>query len=345
MFDISKEKTTLFRHLPFSLQSLWVKGMLKYYRRSLQCSYLITHKCPAHCKHCDFWISGCDSDHVDIIALEKNLRSIRKQKFRSINLTGGDPLAHPDFFSIVNLCRNIGFENISVNTTGLLLEDEKLKQYKNSDIDHTVLSLDGEKTVHDWFRGTKGAHDKVIHVLKALNGQQTLQLSFVIIDANFDQIPYVAEIARQYGCKLTCQPFDLTLENSSQNKHLILNDPIKINSVERTLISLKKNSKYCHVISPSMSHINRIIQYLRNPSDVQNPCVVGYWRTHVEPNGDIFPCYPFSKVGNLGESDFDHIWNGSKYADIRKKMIARSCPNCLLNCYTTVNERLYKRLI
>lgn len=317
-----------------------VKEILKWQNRGNECSYLITHECPSRCRHCDFWREKETKARVSDSSIENLFLALRAENFSAINLTGGDPLAHREFFEIADLCANIGFSFISVNTTGLLLSGKRLERFKQAPVNHVVFSLDGSREVHDWLRGIPGAHDKVLFSLNALKNYKSLQISFVIMDANYDQIPYVAEVARNFGCKLTCQPFDLTLSNSSKNCDLLLTDKKKIAILEKDLLRLKNDPVYENILSPSILHINKIVQYIKDPSAVTTPCVVGYWRTHVEPNGDVFACYPLGKLGNAFDTDFRKIWNGKPYMTIRDRMLRRDCPNCLLNCYTTVNEQV-----
>jgi len=317
-----------------------VGEILKWHHRDYECSYLITHECPARCRHCDFWREKETDAGSTISSIESIFLALRSENFNAINLTGGDPLAHRGFFEIADLCARVGFKFISVNTTGLLLSAKRLERFKNAPVNHVVFSLDGSKEIHDFLRGIPGAHDKVISSLNALKDYKSLQISFVIMDANYDQIPYVAEVARKFGCKLTCQPFDLTLSNSSKDRDLLLTDRKKIALLKKDLLSLKNDSRYKNVLSPTLSHIDKIIQYIKDPSSVSTPCIVGHWRTHFEPNGDVFACYPLGKLGNAFETDFGKIWNGKLYQTIRGRMLRRDCPNCLLNCYTAVNEQV-----
>ena len=317
-----------------------IADLLEWSERELELSFLLTHRCPCRCKHCDLWREKGEDDCLTMSTIQKLLSDARRKGFKTINITGGDPLMHRAFFEVLDLCRAFGFESISVNTSGLLLKGKMLERFMNAPIDRVVLSLDGEATVHDEFRGVKGSHDRVLDVIEALSPKMEIQLSFVISSKNYDQLPYVIEIGKKYGCRVTCQPFDVSLSTSSRDRSLVLEDLHKIEALERDLRTYKSKKGYSRTFSPTTKHIKAIVEYLRDSRSVKTPCLVGYWRAHVDAQGNIFPCYPLGKIGNVCSEDFGETWESDQYNQVRKEMIKRNCPNCLLNCYTVINEGL-----
>jgi len=65
----------------------------------------ITKYCPNECEYCSTNASK-DGEHLDPVAIKNFLiEQFRKDNFpRRINISGGEPLAHPEFYAILQLC-------------------------------------------------------------------------------------------------------------------------------------------------------------------------------------------------------------------------------------------------
>ena len=67
---------------------------------------------------------------------------------------------------------------------------------------------------------------------------------------------------------------------------------------------------------------------LKNDNKIKidtRPCKMPFERIEMYPDGIVYPCCPdFLKdrqsAGNIGEKDFEEIWNGKVFKDIRKKL-------------------------
>ena len=95
----------------------------------------ITHKCNLRCIHCyqEDYRNDLNFQQIKKIFLDYT-EYIKNNNFKGhINITGGEPFLHPDFFNIISLFddHNISF---GILTNGTLLNEsivKKLAIYKN----------------------------------------------------------------------------------------------------------------------------------------------------------------------------------------------------------------------
>jgi len=68
-------------------------------------TFEITDYCPHGCKYCS---SNTTTIFVKANFINKNiiLRYLHNKRFDRINISGGEPLAHPHFYKIYNWCKN-----------------------------------------------------------------------------------------------------------------------------------------------------------------------------------------------------------------------------------------------
>ena len=68
-------------------------------------TFELTNYCPHNCKYCS---SNAVDDIEEAIFLDKSfiLKFLRRKRFDRINISGGEPLAHPDFYKIFNWCKH-----------------------------------------------------------------------------------------------------------------------------------------------------------------------------------------------------------------------------------------------
>lgn len=103
--------------------------MDKYIKSQHQICINITNRCNLNCRYC--YLKNSPKDKKEVIYKEISLDTIKKvinlNNIKSVYLSGGEPLMHPDFFNIVKyfLSKNI---NVYVATNGLLLNDHMLKK-------------------------------------------------------------------------------------------------------------------------------------------------------------------------------------------------------------------------
>ncbi|MDD4055169.1 MAG: radical SAM protein [Bacteroides sp.] len=129
----------------------------------------LTYNCNLKCKHC-YNDSGLKkADNIPLNDYLKIIQELKNKGVRGVELTGGEPLCHPDFKSIFKECAE-SFETVAVLTNGYALDEkiaELIGEYKQKVI--VQVDLDGSSAeVHDYIRGVHGSFEKAKSAIKYL---------------------------------------------------------------------------------------------------------------------------------------------------------------------------------
>ncbi|MEJ2225804.1 MAG: DUF5714 domain-containing protein [Syntrophobacterales bacterium] len=160
----------------------------------------LTNRCNQACRHCLF--ASSPGDQVELAA--PRVKDIATQAAalgcRVFALTGGEPLVYPDFTEIVDYLLGFDQSHVLVLTNGTLLKNfaHHLARWPQ-DRFHLQVSLDGQEENHDRLRG-QGAFAALRENLAWLKTQaRTCTLSMCVTNANFTDLPEVADLAGELG--------------------------------------------------------------------------------------------------------------------------------------------------
>ena len=94
---------------------------------------LTNKSCNLKCTHCYIERNPYkkEKDFLQIDKIKQALLSIRRDKIKSLYLTGGEPMTHPDFNSILRMCLKIS--NTTVITNGTFINDKKARFLRKID--------------------------------------------------------------------------------------------------------------------------------------------------------------------------------------------------------------------
>jgi sulfatase maturation enzyme AslB (radical SAM superfamily) len=83
----------------------------------------LTHLCNLHCKHCNQVVGKSNYKFLTKEQYQIIAKGLRKVKFKSLGLTGGEPLLHPDLSWIIkNIKTDFPKKDLTIVTNGLLLK-------------------------------------------------------------------------------------------------------------------------------------------------------------------------------------------------------------------------------
>ena len=159
----------------------------------------ITHCCNLRCVHCyqaDFQSHMQSATLFDI--LDQFTRYVEKRGFQGqVNLTGGEPLLHPDFLPLAREIRRRGFR-LGILTNGTLIDEAWAKKLAALRPVFVQISLDGTEKYHDAIRG-KGNFRKALRGIRLLKQQGIRVLvSFTAQKSNYRQLPALAWICHRH---------------------------------------------------------------------------------------------------------------------------------------------------
>lgn len=162
--------------------------------------------CNCACKHC--WIAPeyLEADSAPGEAPYETFTAIIDQAIplglKAIKFTGGEPLLSPHARPLMSYARERDLA-ITLETNGILVNEERADFFQEVKISHVAISLDGpDKETHEALRGVRGAFDKASHAIRlccerGLNTQAIMSL----YRKNVDLIEETARYAESLGAK------------------------------------------------------------------------------------------------------------------------------------------------
>lgn len=163
----------------------------------------VTRACALACRHCRAEAApGADPMQLTFdegVALLRQIREFGDSQPQLI-LTGGDPLARPDLFDLIDEAHNLG---ISVSITPAAtpaLTSEVLVRLKEHFVEGLGLSLDGATAGrHDSIRGVPGTFDRTVQAMRwAQELEMPLQVNTLVAAETVDDLPAIYELLKSF---------------------------------------------------------------------------------------------------------------------------------------------------
>lgn len=128
----------------------------------LQYNYMCNFKC----KHCAIEnFKNPTKKSLTVADVKRIADEADKMGIASICISGGEPLIFPDLLDVINAIGSQRF-NISMDTNGYLLTEDKIKWLVDNGVDRIHLSIDGLEHNHNEFRNNKNSWQRCIDALK-----------------------------------------------------------------------------------------------------------------------------------------------------------------------------------
>ena len=284
----------------------------------LLCNYYLTYRCNAYCDFCHFGDHDTfrDTKHAKTEEVLRNLHALRALGVRFVDLTGGEPLLHPDIADIAAETRRLGMKS-SITTNGLLYPKRAAELAGKVDLLH--FSLDSaDARQHDAMRGV-ACYDKVIESIGIARGLgERPDLIFTVTNENVDQLEGVYRIARENGLLLLLNPIFSYFRQEG------LSD-------EAMSVTERFSHRPMVYLNPSFLTLRR-----RGGNSVSDPFCRAVSRVIViSPENEILlPCYHlhFERLP-IGD-DLVVTWNSDRVL-WHKQHEGRHdfCEGCAINCY------------
>lgn len=161
----------------------------------------LTYHCNFSCKHCYSESSPNREQLWDKKKLFDVIKELARSGIQIIELTGGEPLTHPDFLSILKLCSQF-FPLIGVNTNGYLLNKDHIKPFlKLKNRLFFQISLEGDNLRYvDNFCDKQGAFENSKMAIQILSKEGFItRAAMTVTPQNLNQIRNTAKLAKTLG--------------------------------------------------------------------------------------------------------------------------------------------------
>jgi MoaA/NifB/PqqE/SkfB family radical SAM enzyme len=278
----------------------------------------LTYRCNLNCYFCynDARLRGAPLSTEQYFRFFEDLRDLGTL---NLTLSGGEPMAHPEFFTLGKKARELGFV-VRVKTNGHALRG-KLVQRMREEVDPFIveISLHGATAeTHDRQTRVPGSFARL---MSNLGEAQALGLRIKLNGAltawNEREIDAMFALADELGVPLQVDPQVTGRDNGDL-------EPLQI--------------------SPSREGVTRLFELQRRRSaaydgNLQSPtgdaaadapetasaigakhCGAGSSNIIVDPYGNVYPCVQWRRlVGNLHQQSIAALWNHSgELAEVRR---------------------------
>jgi Fe-coproporphyrin III synthase len=282
-------------------------GRVTHRLESLPILALSVHSaCNCRCVMCDIWKANGDKREIASADLERHVDAIRALHVQRVMLTGGEPLLHRNLWA---LCRQLRALDIRITlvTTGLLI-DRHAADIAAS-VDTVVISLDGDREIHDAIRGVKGGFDRIASGVTALRGEHPVprviarsvvqlrncgSLHRTIVAAHrlgFDELSFLA-------ADLSSSAFNRAEPWSAERISEVTVGVADLPALEAAIeLAAAQSPQLMHggFIVGGRASLDRILQYYRavgGRADFPTvECNAPWVSAVLEPDGNLRPCF------------------------------------------------------
>lgn len=289
----------------------------------------ITNVCNLSCQHCG---SNCGNkgSYLSVYDIESVLKTIPDKDKPMICITGGEPLMHPDFYSIAKRIQGLGFP-WGMTTNATLIDKRKAHEMADAGMSTVTVSLDGLKEAHDRLRNKKGAWKAAIEGIKNLQEVGFApQVTSVVHEGNIHGLDDIYNLLRELHIRswrlINVEPIGRACEvrkmQLSKYHFIQLLDFIK---EKRNTADMEVTYGCSHYLGAEREYSVRDRLFM---------CYAGITVASVRSNGDICACLDIENrlelvQGNIHKDQFWKVWK-TKFDFFRKDRteMSEACRNC-----------------
>lgn len=262
-------------------------------------------------------LAGAEDDLTTEELLEV-IDQLGQAKVFNLSIFGGEPLAHPDFFLIIEHLNKYPIK-LSLNTNGTLIDQPRAKWLKAHKIKRAIVSFDGSKPeIMDGVRGT-GAFKRNIKGIEALlkEGLSVL-LSVTLTKINYQDVREMVLLGR----KIEATGIRFNHVFFGGNAACFIDEIYLSPNEEREAIDAvwRANQEFSQFIESSSTYLGQKqkLEEMKNYKPVTDkiiipPCGAAGDKCAIRPDGWVTPCEMLWEVkcGNLKEQRLTDIWQNS----------------------------------
>ena len=278
----------------------------------------ITNNCNFKCPHCRAY----EEFTVDDEQMEnKIIDELIKNDILTVNISGGEPLLNPRIFEIIQRLSNANMY-VGISTNGWLYK-EKRKKLLEAGLKFIQVSLDGDKMLHEKFRGVEGSYERAVDTLKqAKKDGLFTQMNVTITSENLKTLEWNYNKALEIGVDKILYRRVVSAGKAVENDYIIPNKKEYIDTIQK-LIKLD-NSKLIVAVDDQIIYAIKDIE-----SDEKLGCAAGIKIVGISSNGDIYPCiFLREKLGNITKDNLEELWQNNEILNKLRNKDINECGKC-----------------
>ncbi len=268
--------------------------------------FAITNNCNCKCGMCSIWKIK-EKKNIELDKAKSILLDLKKRGFNYLQLTGGEPMLHPNFFEILEYAKKLKFV-VFFPTNGTLIDKISAKKLSKMNIDNVSVSFHNmDPLKFEDIAGHKDIFYKSLSAIKNLKKEKipTCVICTINRKTNCEDIEHVVEFFQKMSIfVLICTP--MVIKDTSFH---IGGDDTNFSDKELKNIIidiLKMKKKYSNIINNTL-FLETVIDFL-DKKKTKYPCLGGKKILYIDWDGIVYPC-------------------------MTKNELTENCDDCILECF------------
>jgi MoaA/NifB/PqqE/SkfB family radical SAM enzyme len=289
----------------------------------------LTYRCNLDCFFCynDLGLRGRPLTLEQYYELFGDLRELQ---VLNLTLSGGEPLAHPDFLRLGARARELGFV-VRIKSNGHALRGAMARRIRD-EIDPFLVevSLHGATAaVHDRQTREPGSFERLLANLREMRGLGLrVKLNSTLTAWNEHEIEATMALADRLELPLQIDPEVTSRDDGDREPQTISPSPAGVRRLYELLAEraaaarVRQAGQEASAAGPVQ--VMRLADDGLVPAAAEKHCGAGSAGIAVDPYGNVYPCVQWRRpVGNLHEASIRDIWAGSSgLAEVRALTVA-----------------------
>ena len=310
-----------------------------------------TNRCNLRCRHC--YINAEDRAYSGEFTTEEAKAFIDDLASISVPVllfSGGEPLLRHDLFELGAYAGEKGIRPV-ISTNGTLITPELARRIHATGFQYVGVSIDGDETVHDRFRGRPGAFAATLAGIRnSLSAGNKTGIRFTINKLNYHTLPDILDIVEREQIPRFCMyhlvyagrgkemaELDTTAEQKRQTIELLIERTQDFNrrGIEVEILTTDNHVDGIHILQYFERTQPERVAEIKQLLAMHGGCSAGQKMANVDPQGNVHACqfWGHKTLGNVRQSRFSEIWHKTQDAFLLKlrdkaSHVAGRCGEC-----------------
>lgn len=307
----------------------------------------VTQRCPNRCIYCSSFSDTTKSKYLDFDTICRVVDDAKSLGTKSVSLSGGEPLLHPDIVNITDYIHAQGL-NCLLYTSGIVLAEdgiptsvpsEVLEKIKGT-ISKLIVNIESsDEETYNIIMGTNFGGFSLMQttIRNARERGIAIEAHMVPMKVNYLQIPEVIKMCVDLGISQISFLRLVVQGRAQENLQKVLLDTDEYDTAKRLM---KEATEYSNI------KIRMGVPF-RNGTRRIN-CMTGICKLDVRYDGKVYPCEAFKnnnlmhvgiETDNVNKKSLKEIYLSSAYLIHVRSLLEtfqkeKTCETCMNQYYT-----------
>lgn len=289
----------------------------------------MTNRCNLSCQHC--YINAEDRDYAGELSTAEAkvfIDDLAAMRVPVLLFSGGEPLVREDLFELGAYAGARGVRPV-ISTNGTLITPAMANKIRETGFQYVGVSVDGDETVHDQFRGRKGAFQETLAGIRnSIAAGNKTGMRFTINRLNVHTLPAVLDLVEQEKIPRFCMyhlvyagrgkemaALDLGHEEKRQAIEFLMQrtEDLYRRGVEVEILTTDNHADGATILQYIEKHQPERVPEIKELLAMHGGCSAGAKMANVGPTGNVHACqfWGHRPLGNVRQTPLSQIWQGT----------------------------------